>query len=260
MEHYINEAVKHYRRDNFQNSEEYEKERERLVEIDRKRAKERAEAKAKLRVAKANARAKWIQHNPDRLGDLDKIIRESAVEHLNKGKWAGTLAIADGKKTEFYDKEGNVKKELTPEAATETELLKEDNAELKKENEELNLIIEGRSQMINEQAKTIEILSKENEKLKAKIDKMTNIKGLGSAMAEEPALKKLADPEIFREAENQYKSFKSQGIKKEQDKWWRVVISLTHKTGTFHKPMTAKEAEDLNLPDSIVKELKRLGY
>ncbi len=65
MDIQIAECVKHYRMDNFQNSEEYEAERERLIEADRARRAAEASERARQEAAERNARARWIAQGND---------------------------------------------------------------------------------------------------------------------------------------------------------------------------------------------------
>ncbi len=142
MDIQIAECVKHYRMDNFQNSEEYEAERERLIEADRARRAAEASERARQEAAERNARARWIaqgndpsvlppvhgaQSQADIVVDvpdqsLHDVIVNAAKEHLNKGKWAGTLRIVGPGGDQSFDEDGN---EIETDADPETDRILE---------------------------------------------------------------------------------------------------------------------------------------
>ena len=135
MDIQIAECVQHYRMDNFQSSAEYEAERERLVEADRARAADAAAERVRLQLREDAsdaevARARQDALRAERVEDdrrrreepaapqadivvdvpdqsLHDIIVSAAKEHLNKGKWAGTLRIVGPGGDQQFDEAGN---------------------------------------------------------------------------------------------------------------------------------------------------------
>ena len=136
LELQIDLCVDIWRTDNFQSSAEYEAERERLVEADRQRAQAEASERARQEAAERNARARWIAQGndpsvlppegviergaPEAAAEaqadivvdvpdesLHDIIVSAAKEHLNKGKWAGTLRIVGPGGDQQFDEAGN---------------------------------------------------------------------------------------------------------------------------------------------------------
>ena len=132
LDRQIAKCVEIWRTDNFQSSAEYESERDRLVEADRARRAAAASERARLEAAERNARARWIAQGNDPSVFTDRapammeepaaqadivvdvpdeslhdIIVNAAKEHLNKGKWAGTLRIVGPGGDQRFDEDGN---------------------------------------------------------------------------------------------------------------------------------------------------------